>query len=104
MPARLATTARLSQPGTRPAHSASPAHNASSFHKDSHTQAAWAAGVARIAAETVADLDTLPPRERHNATLWAEALNACANDMMNGESIPRTQPGDLTGFLRSAAP
>ncbi len=69
--------------------------------QDSHAQAAWAAGMARIAAETVADLESLPPQERHSARIWAEALNACANDLMNNEPLPRMQPGDLAGFMRS---
>ncbi len=75
---------------------------AASARQDSHTQAAWAAGVATVAAETVADLDNLPPQERYSATIWAEALNACANDMMNSDPLPRLRPGALAGFMRSS--
>jgi hypothetical protein len=77
---------------------------ASPTQRDGHSQAAWAAGVARIAAETIADLDNLPPQERHSATIWAEALNACANDLMTSDPLPRMRPGDLAGFMQPGAP
>jgi hypothetical protein len=76
---------------------------ASPTRQDRQDQAAWAAGVARIAAETVADLDNMSPEERHSATIWAEALNLCANDLMTSEPLPRLRPGDLGAFMQSGA-
>jgi hypothetical protein len=65
-------------------------------------QATWAASAAEIAAETTANLANLPPAERWAATLWATALNDCANDFLAGDLPPRPLPGDLAAILRSS--
>jgi hypothetical protein len=66
-------------------------------------QAAWAAGAARVAAQSIADLDNMSPEDRRNATVWAEILDACAKDLMTGAPAPRLMPGDLAGFMLPGA-
>jgi hypothetical protein len=54
-----------------------------------YTHAAWAAGAARVAAETAAGLAALPPAQRRNDAVWAEILNECAKDLITSPLRPR---------------
>jgi hypothetical protein len=62
-------------------------------------RALWGAGAARLAAEYTASLPDLPPAERRAATIAADALNRCANDLLSGNAPPRPRPGDLAAMI-----
>jgi hypothetical protein len=62
-------------------------------------QAAWANGAATVAAEIAAEIPTLPPHQRAEATIRAAALRQCADDLLTGNVPPRLRPGDLAGLF-----
>ena len=62
-------------------------------------QAMWGAAMADVAAEYTADLPRLSPEGRRDAMLRANALNACASQLISGQAPPRPGPGDLGSIL-----
>jgi hypothetical protein len=81
-----------------------PASYASEAERDRHAHAAWAACAAGIAAETVAGRNDLSPEKRNSGPIWAEALNAFANDLMTSDPPPHLRPGEPTGLVQSGVP
>jgi hypothetical protein len=91
-----ATRQRADNNLTRPSASAPPTTQEPT---EAQYQAAWASGMAQVAAEIAAEIPNLPPIQRAEATMRAAALKECANDLLSGNVPPRLRPGDLTGFL-----
>jgi hypothetical protein len=63
-------------------------------------QAAWAAGIAMVAAEVAAEIPNLPPNQRAEATIQAAAMKDCANHLLAGDVPPRLHPGDIAAMMR----
>ncbi len=55
--------------------------------------AIWAAAMTTVAGELTGGLHTLPPAERHLASMKAAAMNSCARDLLSGNPGPGLQSG-----------
>jgi hypothetical protein len=56
--------------------------------EDQQRRAIWARAMADVAAEYTASLATLPPEERHAASLRANALTMTARTLLSGTELP----------------
>jgi hypothetical protein len=88
-----ATHVRVVQQPTKPPHPTEPTPQ----HRN---QIAWAKAMADVAGEITASLNTLPPTERRQATIEAQALTQAANDLLAGKTVPRPTPGAHNFLLR----
>jgi hypothetical protein len=79
--------ARLQDPRQVAAQTPAPAQDATVL--DKHHQEMWAIAMVKEAAEITAGLLHLPPAERQAAALQAAALGSAANELLNGDSLPR---------------
>jgi hypothetical protein len=64
----------------------------------------WASAMMEVAGEVTGNLRNLPPAERKMASIRAEALRTCANDLIAGVVVPRLQPNALKSLIRPNAP
>jgi hypothetical protein len=63
-------------------------------------QTMWGAAMADVAAEYTTDLTSLPPAACREATVRANTLDACDNDLISGNVSPGSGSRDLGAVLR----
>jgi hypothetical protein len=107
-PGRAAPTPAAAAPAARPVPTAAPIGaapvaaptGAAAMITERQIQTMWGAAMADVAAEYTTDLTSLPPAACREATVRANTLDACDNDLISGNVSPGSGSRDLGAVLR----